>query len=331
MTPPARLQRLVCAPAKRIADRLLSGIRMRQHLREARRILDTPPIMARQDGVVLLSMIGSRVLLPYLVAIKSFHHHLGMGRIVLIDDGTLTAADRAILDHHCGSPEIVPIATLDTGACPRGGTWERLLMLLDRRARDYVIQLDSDTVTIGDVPEIRAAIAANRNFILLGDPASEAVGIQSLPDFVAWKYPGGPIPAPAHMQALIESRYGDYPDAARHRYVRASSGFAGFARGGPGDRAEATTFSRHAEHLVGQPVWWRWGSEQVTSNFLLANEPGSRLLPYARYYNYWLQPASDDARFIHFVGTHRYSDQSYIRATRRAIDTLTAAARRSPA
>ena len=305
-----------------MVDRMLRRGRMTAHLRAARRILATPPIMPRDDGVIILSMIGTRTLIPYLVAIKSFHRHLGMGRIVLIDDGSLTDGDRRTLATHCGAPRIIPIATIDTGECPRGGTWERLLALLDLRAEHYVIQLDSDTVTLGDVTEVRAAIADNRNFLLLGGPDSEAVGIQRLPDFVRWKYPGGPVARPAHMQALIESRYGDYPEAERHSYVRASSGFAGFARGGPGGRTEATIFSRHAQTLVGPATWTLWGSEQVASNFLLSNEPGTRALPYARYYNYWLTPATGDERLVHFVGTHRYSDGAYRRMTGRAIDAL---------
>ena len=51
-------------------------------------ILETPPIVPRQDGVVLFSMIGTAVLLPYLVAVKSLWHQLGRGRIALLDDGT---------------------------------------------------------------------------------------------------------------------------------------------------------------------------------------------------------------------------------------------------
>jgi hypothetical protein len=239
--------------------------------------------------------------------------------VVLLDDGSLTDADRRVLDVQCSAPQILRLAAVDTGDCPRGGTWERLLTLLDLRADAYVIQLDSDTVTVGDVPEIRAAIAANRSFLLLGGPDGEEQGIQPLPAFVAYRYPHGPVAEPTHLQALIESRYGAYPDAAAHRYVRGCSGFAGFARGGPSGRAEATTFSRNAEALVGRAVWTRWGSEQVTSNFLLANEPGTVTLPYARYCNYWKQPLGGDERFLHFLGTHRYSDAAYRTATRRAI------------
>lgn len=295
---------------------------MMAHMREARRVLAMPPIVPPDDGVVILSMIGTRTVLPYLVAVKSFHHRLRMGRIVLIDDGSLTEADRRTLARHCGQPRIIPISTVDTGECPRGGTWERLLTLLDLRRDAYVIQLDSDTLTLAEMPEVRAAIADNRNFILLGAPDSEVMGIQRLPDFVRWKYPDGPIDPPAHMQAVIESRFGGYPEADRHSYVRASSGFAGFARGGPSGRAEAATFSRHVQALVGAEIWTRWGSEQITSNFLLSNEPESRLLPYALYSNYWRLPVTGDERLVHFVGTHRYSDSVYRGMTRRAIDML---------
>ena len=310
--------------AFRAVDRLARSRRMKRHLRDAAPILATPPIVPKDDGVVIFSMIGTVTLLPYLVAVKSFHHHLRMGRIVILDDGSLTEADKRILSHHCGSPDMLRLADVDTGTCPKGGTWERLLTVLDLRAHHYVVQLDSDTVTLGDMAEVRAAIAANASFILLGDPDAEEKGIQTLPDFVAWRYPQGPVAGPAHMQALVESRFAGHADAGRHAYIRGCSGFAGFARGGPSGRAEATRFSTEAARLVGKDIWWRWGSEQVTSNFLLANEPGARLLPYARYCNYWLAPLSGDERLVHFVGTHRYSDETYRRMTARAIDRLTA-------
>jgi hypothetical protein len=302
-----------------ILDRLLRKAREARHLAAARGVLATPPIVPQDDGVLLFSMIGTRVLLPYLVAVKSLHARLGMGRVILLDDGSLTDADKRILAEQCGSPSILRLADVDTGDCPKGGTWERLLTLLDLRADHYVIQLDADTVTVGDVPDIKAAIAENRSFLLLGGPDGEEKGIQPLPDFVAYRYPEGEVAEPAHIQALIESRYGRYPDAAAHHYVRGCSGFAGFARGGPSTRAEAATFSRNAEALVGAAVWNRWGSEQVTSNFLLANEPGTRTLPYARYCNYWKQPIGGDERFLHFLGTHRYSDAAYRDATMKAI------------
>ncbi len=78
------------------------------HDRTVQGILDTPPIVAQDDGVILFSMIGTAVLLPYLVAVKSLHHHLPRGKIVLLDDGTLTEGDKQVLAHHCDQPESSP-------------------------------------------------------------------------------------------------------------------------------------------------------------------------------------------------------------------------------
>ena len=69
-------------------------------------VLSTPPIVPKADGVVLFSMIGTAVLLPYLVAVKSLWHELRRGRVAILDDGTLTAQDRAVLAHHCGDLHI---------------------------------------------------------------------------------------------------------------------------------------------------------------------------------------------------------------------------------
>src|SRR3546814_9480275 len=57
-------------------------------------IFSTPPVQSYNDGVVIFSMIGTEVMTPYLVAAKSLHHHLKRGRMVIMDDGTLTDRDR---------------------------------------------------------------------------------------------------------------------------------------------------------------------------------------------------------------------------------------------
>jgi hypothetical protein len=305
-------------------DRLLRKGRELRHLRVARAVLATPPIVPTDDRVILFSMIGTRVLLPYLVAVKSLHARLGVGRVAILDDGTLTAADKAVIAHHLGDPPVRAMRDVASGACPTGGCWERLLSLLDMTADDYVVQLDSDTVTIGDVPEVRAAIAANRSFTLLGDASVEPIGVLGLPDFMAAYHPPGSAVAAieaSHVQGAIESRWDRFPDAAGRRYVRGCAGFAGFARGGFA-RADAEAFSRAAEGIVGAAKWRQWGSEQVASNFLVANSAGPVLLPYARYSNYWFEPPGADARFLHFIGTHRYSGPEYTERTRQAIAAL---------
>jgi hypothetical protein len=306
-------------------DRLMRKGREVLHFRAAHSVLATPPIEPTKDPVLIFSMIGTRVLLPYLVAVKSFHTRLGVGRVAILDDGTLTAGDREVLAHHLANPSILPISAVETGACPEGGCWERLLALLDMTAQNYIVQLDSDTVTIGDVPEVLEAINANRSFTLLGDALAEERGVLSLPDFMAAYHPGGSgidLAGPVHVQGAIEGHWDRYPDAACHRYVRGCAGFAGFARGGRPSRASAEAFSRRAETIVGHNKWRRWGSEQVASNFLVANCEDPVLLPYSRYSNHWNEPIGPDSRFLHFVGTHRYSNSEYRRHTERAITAL---------
>ena len=293
----------------------------RVHRRASRGILDTPPIVPADDGVVLFSMIGTAVLLPYLVAVKSFHAALRRGRIAILDDGTLTAADREILALHCGNPHIVSIHDVVTAPCPRGGVWERLLTLLDLRADDYVIQLDSDTVTLGEVPEVAEAVAANRSFTLRGDPDSELLSFAELAsrsdDDAFLNNPA------AHVQGAIECGLDrvSLPMLDSPRYVRGCAGFAGFARGGHG-RGLAEAFSCEAERLLGAERWSRWGSEQVASNVIIANDPDPLLLPYDRYLNFWDQGIAPDARFVHFIGSCRFSGRTYIDMTRAVIAAL---------
>lgn len=295
-----------------------SRIEASRHAEAIAGILETPPITPRQDGVVLFSMIGTAVLLPYLVAVKSLWHHLRRGRIAILDDGTLTAQDRAILAHHCGDPQIMRIADVVLNEFPAGGTWERLLTILDNRAGEYWIQLDSDTVTIGPVPEIANAIARNRSFLFLGGRDAE-IGPLPLPQFRRHFYPDGP--AEGHVQTRIESRL-DTIDAARGwKYVRGCSGFAGFAANGNG-RPLASAFLAEMQRMIGKEDVSIWGTEQVASNFQLANEPEPVILPYDRYMNYWNEDWGADTCFIHFVGTHRHDNGAYIKASCEAIDKL---------
>jgi hypothetical protein len=302
-----------------LPQRVIRKLRERRFAAAARAVLATPPLRAADDGVVLFSMIGTRVLLPYLVAVKSLHARLGRGRVVILDDGTLTPADKAVLAEHLGDPRIIPIAAVDTGACPPGGTWERLLTIMDLRRTDYVIQLDSDTVTLGPVEDVGEAIAHGHCFTLRGERNAR---IQPLAEIVAWWAEDG-REGRHHVQSTIEQVMDQVciPGRTDLHYVRGCSGFAGFAPA-PSGRELAEAFSAEAIRLMGQARWAEWGSEQVTSNFVVANEPGSVLLPYDRYTNFWNTPVGPDMRFVHFIGTFRYHGGAYLRAVRQAIAQL---------
>jgi hypothetical protein len=288
------------------------------HSRAAQGILDTAPVVGSDDGVILFSMIGTAVLLPYLVAVKSLHHHLQRGRIMLLNDGTLTAADRALLARHCDNPLILEKPDIDTSPCPRDNCWERLIAILDRRHDTYVIQLDSDTVTTGPVPDVIAAIEANRSFTLAGGHDEARFGFGSPKDIVSAFHADGPMVD--HVQAKAETAMATLPDSDRLRYIRGCAGFAGFARGESG-RALVSDFSKAMDDRLGE-TWHEWGSEQVASNFVIANDPDPLQLPYDRYVNHWEEPLPANPAFVHFIGTHRFRRGNYSRCTKEAIAIL---------
>ena len=303
-------------PMVRVLENIAERIGRARFERAAQGVLATAPIVPREDGVILFSMMGTRVLLPYLVAIKSVHASLQRGRVVILDDGTLTDADRATLARHCGDPQIIPIASVDTGPCPRGGTWERLLTILDLRAHNYVIQIDSDVVALGPMPEVAQAISAARSFTLRGESESELMGAEAIARQQQ-------VYDTKHVQGLIEQRMDRVSITGREDlcYVRGCSGFAGFAPSGEG-RALAEAFCKEADRLLGREKWAEWGSEQVTSNFVIANTPDPLLLPYDRYLNFWNEGVPSDARLVHFIGTYRYRRGAYTEAARAAIARL---------
>ena len=302
-----------------VADRALRKWRELHFNHTLRAVLAAPPVRAINDGVIIFSMIGTRVLLPYLVAAKSLHARLGRGRFAILDDGTLTAADKAVLDLHLDRPELRSITQVDVGDCPHGGCWERLLTLLELRRDHYVIQLDSDTVTLGPVHEIGQAIDQRRDFTLRGEADSAWLPLERFgADYAA-------LPPETHVQVKIEALLPQVAAAAGglSHYVRGCAGFAGFAPDGRG-RALADAFSGAAAAHLGPQVWAQWGSEQVMSNLYVANEGEPLLLPYARYLNFWNEPITEDAAFVHFVGTYRYHRGAYSAAARQAIAALIA-------
>ncbi len=288
------------------------------HERAAQGILDTAPIVGADDKVILFSMIGTAVLIPYLVAVKSLHLHLRRGRIVLLNDGTLTAADRAVLVHHCDNPVILEKSDIDPTPCPRDNCWERLIAILDRRCDAYVIQLDSDTVTTGAIPEVLAAIEANRSFTLAGGLAEAQCGFRSVREIASIFHADGPMTD--HVQAYAETAMATLPNAGHVRYIRGCAGFAGFARSDAG-RSLVSEFSIAMDECLGS-AWRQWGSEQVASNFVIANDPDPLQLPYDRYVNHWDEPLPSDPGFVHFIGTYRFRRGNYLQCTKAAIAAL---------
>src|SRR5215216_3755333 len=105
------------------------GKRSFQHV--AKEILTTPPLKLKGDIPVLLSMLCHRDVIAYLIAIKSLYIRLQAGRVMVINDGSLTEADFTTLEYHIPGIQFFDIASISTGTCPRGGTWERLVKIVE--------------------------------------------------------------------------------------------------------------------------------------------------------------------------------------------------------
>lgn len=277
--------------------------------RACRPILGTPPILP-SDGLIILSMVSSRDLLLYLVAAKSFHAQVGIGRFHVIDDGTLTLEHRTALVTHL-SATICPIAEVPMGPTPRGGTWERLLRIADLVRDNYVIQLDSDTLTVGPIDEVRSAIANRAAFTLVTHP-NVTYGSVAQACAVARTDPATDIHTVAEQVLDVAA------DPEIGRYVHGCSGFAGFPQGSF-DRRDIYRFSTAMEAALGRR-WWEWGSEQITSNFIVSNAQRVATIPYPKYRNYEGEPLASDTAFIHFLGTYRFRRGYYAERVRAILD-----------
>ena len=280
-------------------------------------VLETLPMAAQGASLVVFALIGTADVLPFLVAVKSLSAQLGRGRVAVLDDGTLTAQDRAILAHHCADPEIIRLGDVQHGLFPQGEAWAQLLTILDRRASEYWVQLDPASVTLGPVPEVAEAIARNRSFLCLA--GGEAGAPQPLASFRAQVYPDGAVDDDAAAQT--ESRLDMIGGKNGWRYARAAEGAAGFSALGA-DRALVTAFEQAVRRSGSKADLDQDQIVKVARNFILANEKQAEILPADRYVTFDGANCRGDAAFVHFPAKHRYKGAAYLEASRRAIETL---------
>jgi hypothetical protein len=259
-------------------------------------------------------MVSHADLTMYLVGIKSLCRQLGEGSVVVMNDGTLTGKDIDTLRHHLEPIEFLNIADVPTGVCPVGGTWERLLKIIDLTTDFYVIQMDSDTLTQKAILEVVDCYRSNRSFILGSytgptlSPLAEAP--EKVRDFKS-----------DHVQIVCERKFGQLENAESLFYVRGSSGFAGFSRGAF-SRRPIEEFSSAMTELVGRETWAKWGTEQITSNYALANSPDVIVLPHPKYSCYLRGHDPAKSVFLHFIGAYRFHRGVYARESAKVIKGL---------
>jgi hypothetical protein len=284
-----------------------------QYQKTIRGVLNTAPLQRGDLPFMLLSMVHQRDVQSYLVAVKSFAHFLNPERIVVVCDPTIDSNDRAVIKRHLPHVELRDAQEFTHPDIPRGGCWERLFAISEFVRETYVVQLDADTLTVQPIPEVLEGIRSGTGFVL-GEMADtpvrslEATRENALP----WLGPN------AHIQAIAEVEMVNIGLPQQACYIRGCAGFTGFPRSA-GMRDMMIDYSRRMTAKLGSD-WKRWGTEQVTSNYLVSNAPGTKPLPFPKYGTPdW---ATGDTAFFHFIGSLRFINRKYEKTSSQAIHLI---------
>lgn len=281
-------------------------------------IWDASPIRCAADGPTVLTMLSSRDVNMYLLAVKSLARFCAPRRVIVLDDGSLTDDLKGKLGQQVRGIEFVDIRSVDLGRCQAGGTWERLCLIGAISADEYVMQMDADVLCLRHPEQLIETINARRAFTMPGDLDGSRIVTALQAADLADKLQG------TGFQLRLERQLRTLSDAATFRYVRGCSAIAGFP---PGSISLSAIETVHAklEQVLGRDQWLTWGSEQITSNVLVANCQGAVVLDGAEYCSYFPEGTQfqfSAASMIHFIGTHRFERGLYQRLAKQVLREL---------
>src|SRR5258708_12605816 len=83
----------------------------------AKGVAATPALVMRDCALLYVSMLCHRDVHPYLLAIKSLYVRIEMGRVLIVDDGSLLPQDMDLLPHPI--PLITSVPSHPTDTAPR--------------------------------------------------------------------------------------------------------------------------------------------------------------------------------------------------------------------
>jgi len=274
-----------------------------------------PVTLDAASSMVVLSQLQHKDVLLFLLALKSFARQVKPRAVYVLDDGSLSGNDRTLLNEHIPGLTMLDRAEFRSADCPTGGTWERLLAISALVSDHYVIQLDSDTLTIGPIDEVRDCVARQVAFALGTWDRQKTETMRERWE-TARKLTGR---AADHVQVVAESHFDRLRGFESMRYVRGCSGFAGFAPRSF-ERKFVEDVSAQMRAAIGEK-WAKWGSEQVMSNIVVANIADAIVLPHPKYADcHKMKPGVTE--FIHFIGSCRFDGGNYGRLGTEVIATL---------
>jgi len=279
-------------------------------------ILKTKPVFSNsKDDLAIVTMVSHLDILMYIVAIKSFFRRINHGKVIVLNDGSLTNSDKTKLKTHINSLQIIDIEDIRSNNVPRRGCWERIWLISELVKDCYVVQLDADTVTINDIPEVINNINMNRSFAI-GTEQNQNI----LPIYFACEK--AKLWNSDFIQVVAESNFDKLKNYNNLKYTRCSASFTGFAKNSFSNK-EIIDFSMQMENIIGLR-WNNWGSEQVTSNYIICNSADANILPYPRYASYHANPEINykNSSFLHFIGTSRFKNGLYINRVKEVLSNL---------
>lgn len=279
----------------------------------ARTVLRSPALPPCAAPMKIVSMVCHADLRMYLLAIKSLRSKMPPAEIAILDDGTLTNDDHETLKHHLSPTDIVPAREIAYGRSVKGIRWEILLYIAECIQSHYVVQLDSDTLTLGQLDEVNMAVHGNRSFTL-GTRMGKKIGpaYETREKMQAFE--------PTHVQIAAEQNLNKLPNYDNLKYVRGNSGLSGFAKGSF-TRIEAEDFYENMGQNIGR-IWLDHGGFQVSSNFFVANSQDAMVLPWPKYACFTPDIPYENSTFLHFIGSNRFDGGVYAQEARRVVKAL---------
>lgn len=287
--------------------------------RDCKQIFNTPPVNATTNQpVAVLTQLQHKDVILFLIAIKTFARQVGLSKVFIINDGSLDNDDLITLRQHIPIADFYDAKQFSEPHCPTGGCWERLFAIANFINQFYIIQLDSDTLTLSALNEVTELVQTNTGFVI-GTWDNQEIESMNVCSERVQKNVNPSLDA--HVQMVAEAHFSKLEVSENLRYARGCAGFAGFPKQSF-TKQFIIDFSTKMEKAIG--VKWReWGSEQVMSNVVIANIDKAMVLPHPKYTDCKKMKLPETC-FIHFIGECRFSKSIYAKLAQNEIRTLSA-------